>query len=187
MKPRKSSKNTLILIITIVICVAILALCIAGALLQERLQPETTAEKLLNGIPLLFVGLFAMVGVAAITSAISTYLSRKEYCTFVTEAVCVRLDSHYSSDTDGHGSTVYSPIYEFTYNGEKQTIRNNHYTSLNLAPEVGSVEILHIDIDEHGPHDYYIGNPLNGLLVFLITGLIFSVPALIILIIAVVT
>ena len=188
MKSRKTGRDKIFIAITIVLSLAVIALCVIGALRQERSYPETVLEKLYNGIPLLFVGVFAIAGIGCITLCISKYLSRKEYCTYVTEAVCVKLDRHYSSNVDGPGgSTVYSPIYEFDYNGVKHTIKSNHYTSMNLAPEVGSVEILHVDIDDDGPHDYYIGNPLKGLIPFVVTGLVFSIPTIIILIIAAVS
>ena len=159
----------------------ILALCVIAALRQDR---PTIEDKILNGIPLLFVAAFAIAGVGCLAHVVYTYRFRKENCTYLTAAVCIDLDSRMHQDIDSsHCSTVYSPIYEFEYNGEKCTVKNNHYTSYNMAPKIGSVEVMHVHIDENGPKEYYIGNPLVDLIPVLIVGIIFSVPSMIILVI----
>lgn len=163
---------------SVIVAVFVVALCVAGALLNNT--DQTIPERLKNGFPLYFFGAFAIAGLATMISAVSTIRYRKIYCTYVTDAVCVDLVHRLSTDSDGHSSSVYAPVYEFEYNGRPQTIRNNHYTSRNIAPAIGSRVTLHIDIEEFS--DYYIGRPSNGLVGSIVVGLVFSIPALAILI-----
>lgn len=158
----------------VIVAVLVVPLCIAGAVLNNT--DQAIPERLKNGFPLYFFGAFAIAGLALVISAVSTIRYRTDRCTYVTDAVCIDLVHRLSTDSDGHSSTVYAPVYEFEYNGSPQTIRNNHYTSRNFAPAIGSRATLHIDIEEFS--DYYIGRPSNGLVGSIVVGLVFSIPAL---------
>lgn len=158
----------------VIVGVFVAALCVAGALLNNT--DQAIPERLKNGFPLYFFGAFAIAGLALVISAVSTIRYRADRCTYVTDAVCIDLVHRLSTDSDGHSSSVYAPVYEFECNGRTQTIRSNHYTSRNFAPSIGSRATLHIDTEEFS--DYYIGKPSNGLVGSIVVGLVFSLPAL---------
>jgi hypothetical protein len=131
-------------------------------------------------IPVVLFGAFAIVGLGMVIDAIATLIYRVKHCRYVTDAVCVGLESKVTSGSDGPRKTLYSPVYEFEYNGEEHTIRNHLYRGRAYVPEVGFRSTLNIDVDNFS--DYYVGYPAKGLVSHIIWGLIFSAPALAILI-----
>lgn len=169
-------------IAAVIIGIGVFALCMAGALLQHRSGNETIADKLKNGIPLLFFGAFAVTGLVLISNVVIRIGYRKKHCTYVTNAVCTELKWRHDSEKDNN-SVSYTPVYDFEYNGRNIRISNDVYTGRMFVPEIGSVDEIHVDIDELA--DYYVGNPSNGLKNKIVTGIIFSVPAMAILIISV--
>ena len=173
---RKRSKTPNLIASAIIVAVVI-AICVAGALSNNT--DQAIPERLKNGIPLYFFGAFAVAGLITLTNVVITTVRRVKYCTYAVQAVCIGLDSKESSDSDGGSNTVYSPIYEFEYNGEMRTIRNNTYTSASLAPNLGCVNTIHIDAETFS--DYYISYPLRGQWVSMIIGVLFSVPSLVLL------
>ena len=175
-----SKQKTARIIANVIIILFIVGLCLAGALLMKRTETESIGSRLKNGFPLYFFGAFAAVGLCSIVKVILRVAYRIKHCTYVTEAMVAEHDCKYSSDNDGGGSWVYTPVYEFEYNGRNYRIRNDMYASKFLIAGVCTTAIIHVDIDEL--EDYYIGNPFQGLIVSIIVGLVFSVPALVILI-----
>ena len=169
----RKRRNTPYVIAIVIIVVFVIAICLVGSLLNNT--DQAISERLKNGFPLYFIGAFAAAGLITLVDVVITIIRRVKYCTCVTQAVCVDLDERESSDSDGGRSMVYSPIFEFEYNGEKRTIRNNLYTSRSLAPDIGCVETIHLDTETLS--DYYISYPLRGLWVRMIIGVLFSVPS----------
>ena len=168
------------IVATVLIILFVIGLCLAGALLMKRTETETIGSRLKNGFPLYFFGAFAAVGLINIVKGILRVAYRIKHCRYVTEAMCVEHDCKYSSDNDGGGSWVYSPVYEFEYNGRNYRVRNYMYASKFLIADVCSTATIHVDMDELD--DYYIGTPFQGLIVSFIVGLVFATPALFILI-----
>lgn len=162
----------------VIVAVLVVPLCIAGAVLNNT--DQVIPERLKNGFPLYFFGAFAIVGLGMVTDAIATLIYRVKHCKYVTDAVCVGLESKVTSGSDGHRKTLYSPVYGFEYNGEEHTIRNHLYRGRSYVPEVGFRSTLNVDVDNFS--DYYVGSPAKGLVARIIWGLIFSAPALAILI-----
>lgn len=172
------------IIATVIAALLVIGLCLAGALLTKRGDTESIGSRLKNGFPLYFFGAFAIAGLSSIAKVIVRVVYRLKYCKYVTEAVCADLDCKYSHDSDsGGGSWVYTPVYEFEYNGKYYRVRNRSYSSKVFVADVGSMATIHVDL--YDLDDYYIGNPLQGLISSVIVGLVFSVPALIILVLAV--
>ena len=85
-------------------------------------------------------------------------------------------DSYYSSDSDGGGSTMYTPIYEYTYNGNRKTHAGTVSSSSRPYDLGEEVEIL---VDQDDPNhvlvntfwDRYFAVVMLGFLGTLFTGL----------------
>lgn len=88
----------------------------------------------------------------------------------------VDYDSYYSTDSDGGGSTMFTPIYEYTYNGNRKTYVGTVSSSSRTYDIGEEVEIL-VDQDD-SDHvlvntfwDRYFAVVILGFLGSLFTGL----------------
>lgn len=179
MNPKAGKNKTIHRVISIICCVIIVGICIWSTFMNHSSRAVALPDKLVNGIPLLFVGIFAMAGIYSLIDVFTSLAYRIKNCKYVTEAVCAELDAKYSEDSDSAGgSWVYTPVYEFKYNGQNYRVKNDAYVSKVFAPKEGTAATIHVDInDEHGPGDYYIGNPFQGITAKFIVGLVFTIPA----------
>ena len=180
MNPKAGKNRTVQRVISIICCVIIVGICIWATFMNHSSSAEALRDKLVNGIPLLFVGIFAMAGIYALIDVFTSLVYRIKNCKYVTEAVCAELDAKYSEDSDSaSGSWVYTPVYEFKYNGQNYRVKNDAYVSKVFATKEGTTAMIHVDIDdEHEPGDYYIGNPFQGITAKFIVGLVFTIPAM---------
>jgi len=179
MNPKAGKNKTVQRVISIICCLIIVGICIWSTFMNPNSRAESLTGKLVNGIPLLFVGIFAMAGIYSLIDVFTSLAYRIKHCKYVTEAVCAELDAKYSEDSDSaSGSWVYTPVYEFKYNGQNYRVKNDAYVSKVFAPKEGTAATIHVDIDdEHDPGDYYIGNPFQGITAKFIVGLVFTIPA----------
>lgn len=167
------------LAVDVVIWLAVFALCIVVVLLTKGPETGTLINRIVNGFPVYFIGAFAAVGLSTLVNAIITITYRKNRCSYVTEAVCVdhKRTSNNTSDTF---DWVYTPIYEFEYEGRTLNISNNDYAGRMFVTPVGSTDVIHVDIENMS--DYYVGAPTRGQKNKLIVGLAFSIPSMAIII-----
>ncbi len=94
--------------------------------------------------------LFMVIGIAMLGFAGYTAYSNYQ---FMEEAISITgkvidLDTHYSSDDDGGSTLMYSPVFEYEYNGETYTHTSNSSTS---SPDFEINEEAEIFINPDSP------------------------------------
>ena len=158
--------------------ILVIGLCIIGVLRQDR---PTIGDKLINGVPLYFFGIFALVGLINLEHSLSGIVYRAKHCRYVTEGVCVgSIKKYHPGKGSWNGYYTYAPVYEIEYEGTIIRIQSASYVS--ELPQIGAVDILHTDVRR--ADDLYINHILEGLVSPMIVGVIFSLPAMAILILA---
>ena len=165
---------------TVIFIILGIVLLVIGSLI--KFGPDDLIEKIKNATPLYFFGAFALVGLYMIISTIMQFIYRIRHCTYETEAICVTLDYRRNTDSEGFSNPKYTAVYEFEYMGGTKRVSNNDYTSHHFCPQVGTTAMIHVDPESC--KDYYIGNPMNGLVGRLIGGLIFGGASLSVIILA---
>lgn len=180
MKPKAGKNKTVQRVISIICCLIIVGICIWGSVMNPNSRAESLTGKLVNGIPMLFVGIFVMAGIYSLIDVFTSLAYRIKNCKYVTEAVCAELDAKFCEDSDSAGGGwLYTPVYEFKYNGQNYRVKNNTYVNKVFATKEGTTATIHVDIDdEHDPGDYYIGNPFQGITAQFIISLVFSIPVM---------
>lgn len=111
------------------------------------------------------------IGVTLMTASLDLVCSRKRQCNLVVEAVCVELMEKFDAEDN---RSMYSPVWEFTHDGETKRIQRGFYTSVKKgAPEVGEKRTLHINSVTFD--DYYESKPFDvSAKLFLFIGLGFT-------------
>lgn len=88
-----------------------------------------------------------VTGILLVTASIRKFLTRKKHCTYTVDAVCVAVNESYDIQMD---SRFYTPVWEFSINGETKRAVNDFYTSGKVS--VGDHVILHVDPDNVNTH-----------------------------------
>lgn len=114
--------------------------------MRERMQ-SGPASKMPRTVGLIFMS------IGGIMLAVVAYIIVSDY-KFSQRAVPVTgkvidYSSYYSTDSDGSGSTMYTPTFEYTYNGSKHTYTSSTSSSSPDFEMGESVEIL-VDPDNPG-------------------------------------
>lgn len=165
-------------ILYIVTAILVIGLCIIGVLRQDR---PTIGDKLINGVPLYFFVIFALVGLINLEHSLSGIVYRAIHCRYVSEGVCVgAIKKYHPGKGSWNGYYTYAPVYEIEYESAIIRIQSSSYVS--ELPKIGAVDILHTDVRR--ADDLYINHILEGLVSPMIVGVIFSLPAMAILILA---
>jgi len=88
----------------------------------------------------------------------------KRVCTIMVSAKIVDYKYTYSDD----GNKLYSPIYEFDFNGKKYNVSNNTYSNIDNKPVETIVNLM---INPNNPDEYMANSKVNNFVIIL--GIIF--------------
>lgn len=119
-------------------------------------------------IPLLLVSVFVIAGFCLIIIPLYQRNKRKEICTVIVPAQIVDYDTSYNE-----GTTLYAPIYEYTFNGKEYRICNHSYSNVGNRP-VGT--IINLKIDPNNPTVFEDNHA--SIFVIIILGIFFLVVSL---------
>lgn len=103
-----------------------------------------------NMVPLLLLGLFLVVGILIVISALIGK-NRQSQCTIAVVGKCVEVKWTYRSSGDS-GTMFYCPVYEYTYNGQIYTGCEEVYVAENGVAEGEYREIF---INPEQPEQIY--------------------------------
>jgi hypothetical protein len=116
------------------------------------------------------IGLIFM-GIGIIMLTIAIYLVYSDY-QFTEKAISVTgevlsYDSYYSSDSDGGGSTMYTPTFSYSYNGKEYTYTSSTSSS---SPDFKIGEAAEILVDPDNPSNVLVNSFWERYLISVILG-----------------
>lgn len=131
-------------------------------------------------VPLLFLALFFIVGIALILIGTIGRIIKKTVCTYEIQAQCIahRTRTFYSGGEDlsfHHRIRRYSPIWQCTYNGKEYTSKSNIWSSMRPPDMQESYQIF---INPSKPKQFY-SPEFNDYFVWLLLGILFTFFAII--------
>ena len=127
-------------------------------------------------IPILLILAFIIAGLAMIFIPIINKNRLKKVCTIMVSAKIIDYKYTYGDN----GNKLYSPIYEFDFNGKKHNVSNEVYSNIGNKPIDTIVNLM---INPNNPEEYIDNSKVNKFL--LVLGIIFlsvSIPVFIYLI-----
>lgn len=132
--------------------------------LKAKMESPPSA-KLPRTVGLIFMG----IGIIMLASVV--YLMYTDYH-FTKKAASVTgevlsYDSYYSSDSDGGGSTMYTPTFSYSYNGKEYTFTSSTSSS---SPEFKIGEAVEILVDPDDPNNVLVNSFWERYLISVILG-----------------
>ncbi len=76
MNPKAGKNKTVHRVISIICCVIIVGICIWSTFMNHSSRAVALPDRLVNGIPLLFVGIFAMAGIYSLIDVFTSLVYR---------------------------------------------------------------------------------------------------------------
>lgn len=126
-------------------------------------------------IPLLFILIFVLVGLAMVIIPIMKKKNLKKRCIVPVFATIVKY-----KETYGESSTLYAPVYSYEYDNQKYEVSTNTYSNIGVKP-VGT--IVDLQINPYNPKEFLDNNVVHkGIIVMGILFLLVSIPIFIYLI-----
>ena len=127
-------------------------------------------------IPILLILAFIIAGFSMLFLPIINKKRLKKVCNVMVSAKLVDYKYTYSDN----GNKLYSPIYEFEFNGKKHNVSNNMYSNIGVKPVDTIVNLM---INPNDPEEYMDNSQSNIIVLFLgVIFLIVSIPIFIYLI-----
>ena len=127
-------------------------------------------------IPILLILAFIIAGFSLLFLPIINKKRLKKVCNVMVSAKLVDYKYTYSDN----GNKLYSPIYEFEFNGKKHNVSNNMYSNIGVKPVD---TILNLMINPNDPEEYMDNSQSNIIVIVLgVIFLIVSIPIFIYLI-----
>lgn len=134
---------------------------------SDNLDPEAVERLAVNCA----ICGFTLVGIGLIVIPPLIHNKKMKIFTVSIEACCIDLDFRYSKSKHGGRTKLYAPVWEYDYNGNMYTYKENTYTNVNV-PQIREVRQLLLNPDE--PSELY--RPSASIrIMLLIMGLAFSV------------
>lgn len=127
-------------------------------------------------IPILIILAFIIAGFSMLFLPIINKKRLKKVCNVMVSAKLVDYKYTYSDN----GNKLYSPIYEFEFNGKKHNVSNNMYSNIGVKPVDTIVNLM---INPNDPEEYIDNSQSNIIVIVLgVIFLIVSIPIFIYLI-----
>ena len=133
---------------------------------SDNLDYEAIERFALNCV----IGAFALVGIGFIVIPPVIHNKKMKKFTISIEACCIDLDFRYSRSKHGRSIKLYAPIWQYDYNGNMYTYKENTYTNVNV-PQIREVRQLLLNPDE--PSELYRPSAFVRIML-LIMGLAFA-------------
>lgn len=117
-------------------------------------EPETWQNMFNLVIPLSLLAIFPVIGIIMLYFGIKSIKTPKEFSVEIS-ATCVELKTELSTDNDGRRRRrlLYSPIYEYNYNGRKYKVCDEIYTVKCDCTKEG--KDIFIKIDPENPYLFW--------------------------------